>query len=71
MLKFDFFLFIGFTIQFLVIVQGTTDAEKGVTYAVIPIFVALLLLAAWSVRHENIPTTVVSMVSLVFEARSS
>lgn len=52
LLKFDFFFFIGFTVQFLVVVGGKTDAELWLTSAAIPVTVAILLAAAWFTQKE-------------------
>ena len=68
MLKFDFFFFLGFTVQFLVIVKNTTTTEFYLTIVAVPITIVILFLAALCVRKENKPGMVVIIVSLLIES---
>lgn len=50
---FDLFFFVGFTLQFIIVVLQTKDVEFALTVAVIPVTILILLLAIISVRREN------------------
>ncbi|KAI0721710.1 hypothetical protein C8T65DRAFT_203108 [Cerioporus squamosus] len=52
LLKFDFFAFIGVTIQLLIVVLATSTAEFGLTIAAIPIVLVLLIGCGLAVQRE-------------------
>jgi len=52
LLKFDFFFFVGVTMQLLILVVSHTSAEFGVTITAIPIVLVLLSFAAIAVQRE-------------------
>jgi len=54
MLKFDFFFFLAFTVQFLVVVKNTKTVELALTAAALVITFFLLFLAGWWVRRESV-----------------
>ncbi|KAM0329198.1 hypothetical protein ACHAQA_004497 [Verticillium albo-atrum] len=69
LLKFDFFFFLGFTVQFLVIVGDVEIVEKALTAAAIPVTIAILVSAAYFTRREN-KTGMVVVIVLYFGALS-
>ncbi|KAI0807376.1 hypothetical protein C8Q74DRAFT_1362887 [Fomes fomentarius] len=52
LLKFDFFAFIGVTMQLLIVVLATSTAEFGLTVAAIPIVLVLLIGCGLAVQRE-------------------
>jgi hypothetical protein len=64
LLKFDFFFFLGFTVQFVVIVYRT-NLEFALTVAAIPVTIIILFAAAWFTRKEWLIGEIVVIVSLL------
>ncbi|KAL1918349.1 uncharacterized protein VTP21DRAFT_3009 [Calcarisporiella thermophila] len=63
-IKLDFFFFLGFTLQFLVLVLHEGDIEYPLTIILIPLTLIILFIAVWSVRHESRTMMVVFLVTL-------
>ncbi|KZZ97957.1 hypothetical protein AAP_00218 [Ascosphaera apis ARSEF 7405] len=65
MLKFDIFFFLGFTIQFVVIVQDSKTAEFAVTVAAIPITILIIGAAVWATIKEIKPLMLASIALFI------
>ncbi|KAJ1674123.1 hypothetical protein EV182_003917 [Spiromyces aspiralis] len=55
LLKMDAFAFIGFAVQFIIVLQAkdTSDPEYGLTIAAVPLTLIVLMLAVVGLRKEN------------------
>ena len=52
---FDIFFFVGFTLQFVIVVLQTKDVEFALTIAVIPVTILILIGAIYSAKREFKP----------------
>ncbi|KAF1966615.1 hypothetical protein BU23DRAFT_661827 [Bimuria novae-zelandiae CBS 107.79] len=62
LLKFDFFFFLAFTVQFLVVVKKTSTVEIALTAAALVTTFVMLFLAAYWVRREAVAGMIVVIV---------
>jgi len=65
LLKFDFFFFVGVTMQLLIIVLAKNTAEFGVTVAAIPVVLVLLALCGTAVQREIKWLMTISLVMML------
>jgi len=52
LLKLDLFFFVGFALQFLILVLGSIDIERGLTIAALPIVFVTVFVGAYAARNE-------------------
>ena len=62
-MKFDFYFFLGFAMQLLIVITSQTDVEFWLTIAAIPIVIFVLLMSGYWVRRESLPGMIIVIVS--------
>ncbi|KAI9226412.1 MAG: hypothetical protein DHS80DRAFT_18730, partial [Piptocephalis tieghemiana] len=65
LLKLDVFFFIGFAVQFMMLVLKIEDTELPLTIAALPIIILILLAAVYAVRREQVHMMFAFMVGLL------
>lgn len=63
LMKFDFYFFLGFAMQLLIVIPNENDPEFWLTVAAVPIVIVILLLSGYWVRRENMPGMILVIVS--------
>ncbi|RKP39260.1 hypothetical protein BJ085DRAFT_29621 [Dimargaris cristalligena] len=65
LIKLDAFFFVGYAIQFIILVLRSSAVELWLTVAVVPVTLIVLLLAVYAVRYENKGIMLLFMVGLL------
>jgi hypothetical protein len=65
LLKLDVFFFLGFALQFLLLVLRDVDLEKGLTIAALPITLVIIISAVFAVRRERKPIMIFFICGVV------